>query len=212
MKSDINSRQIDITGADTYDIAIVNRNISREIKLTDGKITLRPYGMKDIKPSWEAIQESIKEMSPWMPFANEYFTIADERKWVKQTFKGWKNGTEYAFAITDDKGNEIIGSCGLNNFGLESLHANLGYWVRTTRTGNGTATAAVRLLAGWGFKTLGLKRIEILVATGNARSQRVAEKAGATREGILRNRIQVHDKTSDAVMFSLIPEDFRDDK
>jgi RimJ/RimL family protein N-acetyltransferase len=71
--------------------------------------------------------------------------------------------------------------------------------------GEGIAAAAARRLAEWGFGALKLLRIEILVATDNARSLRAAEKAGAKREGVLRNRITIHDKIHDAVMHSLIP-------
>ncbi|GAI29263.1 unnamed protein product, partial [marine sediment metagenome] len=69
------------------------------------------------------------------------------------------------------------------------------------------ASAAVRLLAQFGFKKLKLNRIEVKAAVGNKASQRVAEKIGAKREGILRNRMVVHDRVYDMVMFSLIPED-----
>jgi RimJ/RimL family protein N-acetyltransferase len=48
-----------------------------------------------------------------------------------------------------------------------------------------------------------------VVAVGNKASLRVAEKIGAHREGILRNRITVGTKCHDAVMFSILPEDFR---
>jgi RimJ/RimL family protein N-acetyltransferase len=51
-----------------------------------------------------------------------------------------------------------------------------------------------------------LNRIEILVAVDNLASQRVAAKVGAVREGILRNRLLLHGKIHDAVMFSLIPK------
>jgi RimJ/RimL family protein N-acetyltransferase len=73
--------------------------------------------------------------------------------------------------------------------------------------GQGVAPAATILLAKWGFEALKLMRIEILVATGNARSLRVAEKVGAKREGILRNRITIRDEVHDGVMHSLIPGD-----
>ena len=49
--------------------------------------------------------------------------------------------------------------------------------------------------------------IEIIVATGNQPSQLVAEKAGAHREGVLRNRLHMHEKYHDAVMYSLVPGD-----
>jgi ribosomal-protein-serine acetyltransferase len=38
-------------------------------------------------------------------------------------------------------------------------------------------------------------------------SQRVAEKSGALREGVLRNRLLLHGKIHDAAMYSLTPED-----
>ena len=69
------------------------------------------------------------------------------------------------------------------------------------------ATSATFLLARFGFDELKLNRIEIVVAIENKPSQRVAEKAGATQEGVLRKRLVVRDRVYDAVMYSLIPED-----
>src|SRR5208282_2625980 len=74
-----------------------------------------------------------------------------------------------------------------------------------TRTREGAATEAIRLLVDFGFATLGLVRIEIVVAVGNFSSQRAAEKAGAYREGLLRNRITHRGEVRDAYMFSLVP-------
>jgi hypothetical protein len=50
-------------------------------------------------------------------------------------------------------------------------------------------------------------RIEIVVATDNHKSQKVAEKVGAVREGVLRRRLMVRQNIYDAVMFSLVPTD-----
>jgi RimJ/RimL family protein N-acetyltransferase len=62
-------------------------------------------------------------------------------------------------------------------------------------------------LAKFGFEELQLERIEIVAAVGNKASERVAEKAGAVREGIARRRLRVHGVQHDAICFSLIPED-----
>jgi len=51
--------------------------------------------------------------------------------------------------------------------------------------------------------------VEIVVATNNMASIRIAEKAGALREGTLRKRIAVRETVYDAFMFSLIPDDIR---
>jgi RimJ/RimL family protein N-acetyltransferase len=47
-------------------------------------------------------------------------------------------------------------------------------------------TRAVRLLAGYGFEEFDLNRIELIIAVDNRASNRVAEKAGFTHEGVLR--------------------------
>ena len=61
-----------------------------------------------------------------------------------------------------------------------------------------------RLLAEFGFEALGLIRLELVIEPQNTASQRVAEKAGAKREGLLRNRLTINGKSRDAWMYSFI--------
>ncbi len=177
-----------------------------KVQLTDGKILLRPAEMKDVKQMFAAVQESRKEVGVWMPWCHANYTPGENKNWIKTCQKGRKDGTIYDFAITDARDGTILGDCGLNDIKKTDKTANLGYWVRTSRTKQGIATAATLLLADFGFKELKLNRIEILVAADNPASQRVAVKVGAVREGILRNRLLLHGKIHDAVMFSLIPK------
>lgn len=189
---------------------IMNANIldRKRLELTDGIITLRPYHKDDYKESYQAIKESAAEMSAWLPFVHDKYSLKESRAWVKKQPDEWKNGAAYNFAIIEAVSGRIIGGCGLNAISKLDKRANLGYWVRTSDTGRGVAAAATLLLAKWGFAALQLLRIEIGVAVENTRSLRVAEKVGATREGVLRNRIVIREKPHDAVMHSLIPADF----
>jgi RimJ/RimL family protein N-acetyltransferase len=92
----------------------------------------------------------------------------------------------------------------VNQVNKANRFANLGYWVRTSATGRGVAPAAVRLVADEVFRQTDLVRLEIVVALGNVRSQRVAEKVGAMREGVLRRRLAIPGGAADAVMYSLL--------
>jgi RimJ/RimL family protein N-acetyltransferase len=179
----------------------------KDLELTDGRVLLRPYRSGDTDAIYKAIRESLAEISLWLPFAHKDYSIKESRAWIKKRPEEWKKGTSYEFAIFDAKDRTYLGGCGLNGICHENRQANLGYWVKTSRTGQGVAPAATLLLVKWGFEALKLVRIEILVATGNQRSLRVAEKVGAKREGVLRNRLSIHNKTHDAVMHSLIPGD-----
>ena len=72
----------------------------------------------------------------------------------------------------------------------------------------GLAGRAAKLAARFGFEHAGLIRVEVVVAVGNEKSMRVAEKIGAHYEGILLNRVVVGKSIYDARMYSLIAQDF----
>lgn len=179
--------------------------ITRPDILTDGTITLKQQTQKDADALYAAVRESIPELMPWLPFAHPDYCIKETRGWLKKCGIDWKNNIAFNFAIANNGDGTIIGGCGLNQLNTNDLVANLGYWVRTSQSAKGVAPAATRLLAGWGFKALKLKRIEILIAVENRKSLRVAEKTGAYREGVLRNRLRLGGKQHDAVLFSLVP-------
>jgi RimJ/RimL family protein N-acetyltransferase len=179
----------------------------KKVELTDGKVTLRPYRLSDVKETYRAIKSSLTEIGVWLPFAHPDYSPGESKAWIKKRPAEWKAGVCYEFCIFDAKTGEQIGGCALSGIDHMSRKANLGYWVRTSDTGRGVAPAATLLLAKWGFEALKLTRIEIVVAVENQRSLRVAEKAGARREGILRNRLVIRGIAHDAVMHSLIPGD-----
>lgn len=144
-----------------------------------------------------------------MPWAHPDYSIEETKAWIKSCAEMWAKGTEYNFAILDAKDNTFLGSCGLNQVNLVEGFANLGYWVRSTRTKQGIALAAARLLARFAFAELEVKRLEVGAATGNKASQRVAEKLGAKRVGIEKGKLVFRDKVYDRVVFSLLPQDLK---
>ena len=67
------------------------------------------------------------------------------------------------------------------------------------------ATLALELIARFAFTELGAARVQLRTEPDNVASQRVAEKAGFTREGVLRSLLEFKGRRRDAVMFSLLP-------
>lgn len=183
---------------------------SRDIQLTtdDGRLLLRPAGIEDASALYEAVRASMDELMPWMDWCRPGYTIDDTKKWLRKLPEQWQEGQSFGFAIVDAASGQILGSCGLGHINSSYRIANLGYWVRSDRTGEGIATEAARQVAQFGFRELGLVRIEIVAAVENWASRRVAEKTGAHFEGILRKRLKIGDKNVDAAMHSLVPEDF----
>jgi ribosomal-protein-serine acetyltransferase len=166
---------------------------------------IRPYEVADAPAVWKAVRESMNELMPWMPWCHPNYSIEDSTTWLEAQVEAFRAGTAFEHAITSP-GGEYLGGCGLNQIDKSNRRANLGYWVRSAATRRGAATSAVKLIHKWAIDSTDLIRLEIVIATGNRPSLRVAEKAGAVREGVLLRRLILNDTAHDAVMFSLTRE------
>lgn len=176
-------------------------------QLSDDSIIIRRYEYSDIDLLYEAVRESIEEVSPWLPWCHPEYSKRETIDWITFQMDAWDNGREFAFAVLEKESGNFLGGSGLNQIDNNNKLANLGYWIKTGCTRQGYATRAAKLTAHFGFTYLHLNRIEILMAAGNAASKRIPEKLGAKCEGILRNRIVIHDVSHDAYLFSLIPSE-----
>ena len=83
----------------------------------------------------------------------------------------------------------------------------IGYWTAAWARGRGMTTRAVRMLASWGVERFALRRIELVIAVDNDASNRVAERAGFTREGRLRDYRQAKGVWRDHYMWSLLRDE-----
>ena len=165
--------------------------------------SIRRYRSDDAGPLLEAVHESVAQVGHWLPWCHAGYSLADAQGWIARCAQNWQDRSEYNFVIVDDTG-RLLGGCGLNQLRPEHQLANLGYWVRSSATGRGVATAAIRELANFAFRETNLMRLELVVATGNAASRRVAGKVGALDEGIAHDRLFVHDQAHDAVVYVLL--------
>ncbi|MPY94536.1 MAG: GNAT family N-acetyltransferase [Acidimicrobiia bacterium] len=172
------------------------------MELTDGTILLRRPTPADADVLIAAVRESQREVGRWMAWARADYGRADVDAYVGSA----RHGDE-PFLIIDRGSRMLLGGTGLNQVDGANLRANLGYWVRTSATGRGVATRAARLVAWYGHVQLSLHRLELVVAVGNAASEAVAAKLGASVEGVLRDRLLVGSRHCDAAMHALLPGD-----
>ena len=178
-------------------------------KVESDRIILKRYKPEFARLLFEAALESRGgEFSRWMPWCGENYSFDDSESFIKRSIEGWENQTEFIFAIFDRQNDDFLGGVGLNQFNKIHKFYNLGYWVRTSHQNRGIASEATRLLARASFEDLPINRLELLIAIENQASQKAAEKSGATREGILRQRLAIGSRIHDAAMFSFVRKDF----
>lgn len=166
-------------------------------------IGIRQFKIEDVPALFAAVQESAQELRRWMTWCHPHYSLADSTAFITSRAAQWEAGQEYSFVIYSLEQNEFLGSVGLSRVDRVHRFANLGYWVRSGCTGQGIASVAVRQAAEFAFKQLALHRVELIVALGNHPSKRVAEKAGAKLEGVLKRRIVLGAETHDAASYAL---------
>lgn len=169
-----------------------------------GRIALVPVEARQIKGLYDAIVESRAELSPWMEWMHPNYSIAETEQWIAHCREAWEKDSSFGFTIVERETSQVLGGCSITMDRPAQRNGSIGYWIRTSRTKQGFASEAAALLAKFGFAQLGLIRIEIFVAAGNIASQCVAERVGALREGLLRNRLLIRGEPRDAYVFSLI--------
>jgi len=156
---------------------------------------------------YAAVVESIAEVSPWLPWCSEGYSISETESFIELCITAWAQQAHFPLAIFDARTGQYLGGTGVNHIERTNRIGCIGYWVRTSATGRGVAPRAVRLVARFAFESLQLSRLEIFARPENAPSRRVAEKAGAKFEAIARNRVVQHGRAYDAALYSLIPGD-----
>jgi len=102
----------------------------------------------------------------------------------------------------------LAGIVSLQAFDWHSHKAQLGYWIGAEFQGRGIATKAVKQLLDFAFNELGLNRLEIRCALENHRSQRIPERLGFQREGVLREAEWLYDHYVDHILYALLKKEF----
>ena len=161
----------------------MTRNVLPGEPLSDGPTMLRPWRDSDLAALVAACQDP--EIARWTRVPSPYGE-ADARAYMLQRHDAVHAGISAPFAIVSRDG-QLLGSISLMRPVWRHARAEVGYWVAREARGHGHATRGVQMICTWGFAALGLERIELLAATGNPSSQRVALRAGFTREAVLRS-------------------------
>lgn len=177
--------------------------IPREPIVTE-RLRLEPVGRKHAEALWTITEPSLPDLRPWLPWARTA-TPGSTREFARRSEASWNGATDYAFAVFE--GDEPLGTMSLHTPRVERL-GELGYWIRSDRTGRGYATESGEAMLPFAFDRVGLYRVELRAGVENRASQRVAEKLGFVREGTLRRGCPSGGEGGyDCYLYGLLAED-----
>jgi ribosomal-protein-alanine N-acetyltransferase len=111
------------------------------------------------------------------------------------------------WAIVDAKDNNLIGTIGYNSWNIYNRRAEISYDLCQQYWRQGLMTKALSNTISFGFKEMGLMRIEARTMIDNKPSQAILEKLGFKLEGVMRNYRIIRGEPINVVLYTLIPDD-----
>lgn len=156
--------------------------------LQNGAVTLRPLEDFDIDPVYRACQDPL---IPQFTRVTSPYSREEAADFVRSSPFAFTERRAIQFAIDYGVDSEKVfaGAISLHSIKLADHATELGYWMAPDLRGKNICTVAAQLVADFGIDSIGFNRIEALVDFDNEASQKVLEKAGFVREGLLRKKI-----------------------
>lgn len=179
-------------------------------RLENDRLILQRFSKRDAQTLDEAIRVSLPDLNQWLPWARMDYTQSDTTAFIRESLQAWKEerAWDYSIRLGDDP-KRHLGNISFWTVSKLGKIAEIGYWIRSDETRQGLCTEAMELLLAETFTSMGYHKVVLRIAVGNDASDRVAEKLGFTREGILREELLIRGNWLDHSLWSLLDREFR---
>lgn len=109
------------------------------------------------------------------------------------------------YQLIDKKTKEIIGWCGFHTWYTDHNRAEIGYGLFDDNyKGQGIMSEVIALIVNYGFRNMGLERIEAFVDTNNTPSIKLLKRMNFKKEGLLKHHYFHNNRMEDSIVFALL--------
>lgn len=179
-------------------------------KLETDRLILQRFTRRDSSTLDDAIRASLTDLNQWLPWARMDYASGDTSAFIRDSVQAWKEDRAWDYSIrTKEDLSRHIGNVSLWTVSKLGKIGEIGYWVRSDETSRGFCTEAVDRLLGEAFGSMGYHKVVLRIAVGNEASDRVAQKLGFTKEGVLREELLIRGNWVDHSLWSLLDREYR---
>ncbi|MFN3548342.1 MAG: GNAT family N-acetyltransferase [Mesorhizobium sp.] len=182
------------------------------LRLPGCRVTLRIPTTSDYE-EWSSLRRRSRDfLEKWEPrWASDELDRAAWRLRVRRYRDEYSRGTGVPFLIELNDTGSIVGGISVGNIRRGVAQSGqIGYWMGEPYAGKGLMGEAVGVLSRYCFESLRLHRIEAACIPDNLRSIRVLEKAGFTREGLLRSYLRINGDWQDHYLYALLAGEYHE--
>lgn len=176
--------------------------VKKELRIKGEQIYLRPITDEDTEQVvfWRNQKEVVENFIYRKPIS-----VEEHRQWLKNKVN---TGLVHQFIVCMNEDSRPVGCVYLPKFEEEHKKAESGMFMGDTLVkGRGVATEAMKLLAEYGFRELGMHKIVSRVLAHNKASARVLEKVGYVQEAYLHEELFIEGRYEDLLLFGIISPD-----
>jgi ribosomal-protein-alanine N-acetyltransferase len=177
-------------------------------KIETTRLVLRAFTEKDRNDIFTIMKD--KEMSQYTP-DEQWKGLEDADEFLKLVFWLYDLDNEtfkYFFAVTDKKSNKLLGICGIGGVEYDRKQNEVFYHIGKSFWGNGYASEAAAAILEYSFKQLNLNKVISVVHKDNIASNRVMEKIGMKKLGVISGLAKEFDEFNGQYLYSLSKEEY----
>lgn len=176
-------------------------------KFKTKRTVVRIFNNDDLKGYWNLIKTNRERLEKDFPITlKNTRTKKATESWIDQKIKSWSKHTSFSFVILENENDTLIGQLTIKTIDWKIPKAEMAYFIDKDWEGKGITTEVVKGGIDFCFNNLKLNKVFIRTAPDNRASQRIAEKCGFKKEGLLKKDHRQSDGTlSDVLYYGLLP-------
>jgi [ribosomal protein S5]-alanine N-acetyltransferase len=161
------------------------------------RLVLRKLDLKDLGDiiAWEEV-----------PIAQSAEVQAQE--FLDYCFREYRERGIGPWGIQLKETNAIVGNCGFPHVIFKSLCGEVNYYVTPRHRGKGLAPEALKALLKFGFRDIGLTRIQARCELSNLSSERVMQKAGMRFESLIEDEPSSKSTSLKQKLYAILAKEF----
>ena len=169
------------------------------------RLILRKLELADAEDLFRyASEPAVSRFMPW----NVHKTIEETKRFLAFILDAYEQQRKLTWAIELKETGKMIGTIDYVSWQPKRSKAEMAYTLSHEYWGRGLMKEAAEGLLAFGFKEMGLNKVEAPIMLENAQSRRLAEKLGMKLEGVARDHMVIKGDFVDLAMYSLLKSEF----
>jgi ribosomal-protein-serine acetyltransferase len=161
----------------------------------------------DADEIFKLVSDNRVYLRKWLPWLDHNTSVMDTKKFIDSALAEFANNNSMVYVVI--QGELICGIVGFNWINWANKSAGIGYWLAEQYGGTGIMTRACIELEAIGFQKMKLNKLEINVAEGNSKSNKLAQRLGYVNTGLIRDAEWLYDHYVNHLTYSKLVSEYK---